>query len=284
MKSHRTVRKYVISSAVVASVVCTPIFTGSAFAKVDQDDVQQSAQQSGNGQIHQQQTINHSLVRKGERGQDVKALQAELKDRGYYTYHVDSIFGPITEEAVRDFQGDRGLAVDGIAGPNTKAALYGNRGVASTENVSTSANNTDVSAGDAQPTSNAAIAETAKDLVGTPYKWGGTNPDEGFDSSGLIKYTLEQNGVDLDGVRTEAQLWSSNTGTRVNAATPTDAKVGNVVYFSDTYGNKGGATHSGIYIGNGQMVHAPGSGDQVEKADLSISYWQNHYIGTKAYK
>ncbi|MCA0991992.1 MULTISPECIES: peptidoglycan-binding protein [Bacillales] len=59
----------------------------------------------------------------GDRGHQVQALQEELG--GYYNYTVDGIYGPITEQAVRAFQADNGLSVDGIAGKNTWSVLNG---------------------------------------------------------------------------------------------------------------------------------------------------------------
>ncbi|MDX6153941.1 peptidoglycan-binding protein [Marinococcus sp. PL1-022] len=63
------------------------------------------------------------LLNKGDRGDDVSEAQSVLEDEGYYDYAVDGIYGPITDSAVRSFQRDQGLVVDGIIGPNTRAAL-----------------------------------------------------------------------------------------------------------------------------------------------------------------
>ena len=62
------------------------------------------------------------LVRKGDQNHPVKTLQYLLRARGH-TVTVDGIFGPMTEAAVRSFQQQKGLAVDGIVGPNTWSAL-----------------------------------------------------------------------------------------------------------------------------------------------------------------
>ena len=71
-----------------------------------------------------------STVRRGSRGSDVKTLQQKLISMGYDlgAAGADGIFGPKTEAAVRQFQKDQGLAVDGIAGPNTWGAIEGGRG------------------------------------------------------------------------------------------------------------------------------------------------------------
>ena len=62
-------------------------------------------------------------LRQGDRGEEVAALQRQLQASGYFAANVTSYYGPITAEAVRSFQRAQGLAVDGIAGPQTMAVL-----------------------------------------------------------------------------------------------------------------------------------------------------------------
>ena len=64
-----------------------------------------------------------TLSRVGSQGNEVKAIQQELKDRGLYSGEVDGIFGSATESAVKRFQTQQGLTADGIAGPQTLAKL-----------------------------------------------------------------------------------------------------------------------------------------------------------------
>jgi len=72
------------------------------------------------------QAASNSLLRLGSRGSEVSALQRELKNRGYFTYpKITGYFGYITRDAVIRFQRDNGLLVDGIVGPQTRGALYG---------------------------------------------------------------------------------------------------------------------------------------------------------------
>ena len=59
----------------------------------------------------------------GSRGDEVRKVQQKLKNLGYYTGNVDGIFGTQTQSAVRRFQRDKGLSVDGIVGPKTLSAL-----------------------------------------------------------------------------------------------------------------------------------------------------------------
>lgn len=68
-------------------------------------------------------TVRSSLIRYGDRGEDVRAVQQALTFLGYSPGAIDGIFGPLTNEAVRRFQADQRIAVDGIVGPETIAAL-----------------------------------------------------------------------------------------------------------------------------------------------------------------
>lgn len=68
-------------------------------------------------------TVRSSLIRYGDKGDDVRAVQTALTFLGYSPGNVDGIFGQLTDEAVRRFQSDHGIAVDGIVGPDTIAAL-----------------------------------------------------------------------------------------------------------------------------------------------------------------
>ncbi|WP_226658245.1 C40 family peptidase [Pseudalkalibacillus hwajinpoensis] len=253
-KSRLNVRKTVVSSTLVAAMVFSPVLSDGAFAQVDSNEVKQSDSVSSS---------SNNVLNSGDRSEAVTALQTELESLGYYTYHVDGIFGQITEAAVKDFQEDEGLTVDGIAGPEVMSALSA---VDSGATEPTS---------DEEPTESASQSEVvsiAKSLIGTPYVWGGTTPD-GFDSSGFIQYVFNEVGVDLS--RTERDMWKYD-GTEV--ASPA---IGDVVFFEGTYDVEG-ASHSGIYIGDNKIIHAGSSG--VEVSDLSYDFWQDHYLGVKSFK
>src|SRR5690606_35878279 len=68
-------------------------------------------------------TVYRSMIRYGDKGDDVRAVQEALTFLGYSPGAIDGIFGPLTNEAVRRFQADQRIAVDGIVGPETIAAL-----------------------------------------------------------------------------------------------------------------------------------------------------------------
>ena len=115
----------------------------------------------------------------------------------------------------------------------------------------------------------AAIYEEAKKYVGTPYVWGGSSPETGFDCSGYVCWVYNQNGYDI-GRTTANGLWQKSQ--HISEA---EAKPGDLVFFKGTYDTPG-MSHVGIYLGNGKMVSA---GDPIKYADIHSSYWQQYLAG-----
>lgn len=116
------------------------------------------------------------------------------------------------------------------------------------------------------------FVEQALALLGTKYRYGGTSPDEGFDCSGLIWFAVnETHGLELP--RTTADL--ARQGRQVKRA---ELKRGDLVFFN-TMGRR--YSHVGIYLGNGDFVHAPSSGGVVRVENLSVRYWNSRYNGAR---
>ena len=115
----------------------------------------------------------------------------------------------------------------------------------------------------------AAIYKEAQKYVGTPYVWGGSTPETGFDCSGYVCWIYNQNGYDV-GRTTANGLW--NKSQHISEA---EAKPGDLVFFEGTYDTPG-KSHVGIYLGNGMMVSA---GDPIKYADIHSSYWQKYLSG-----
>jgi cell wall-associated NlpC family hydrolase len=177
---------------------------------------------------------------------DVQELQQVLDKKGYFDYYkTTDYYGDYTTEAVKQFQKDKGITVNGEAGLETYKAL----GVFSKK----------------------AIVDTAEKYEGTPYVWGGDSPD-GFDCSGYLKYIFDEGtGVQLK--RTIDEMYAE--GTKVDAPA-----VGDIVFF-DVEGN--GPSHAGVYIGDNKFKHASSS-DGVKTSELDSSYWKDKYVGAKRYR
>ncbi|MCT8137951.1 peptidoglycan-binding protein [Anaerobacillus sp. CMMVII] len=211
-------------------------------------------------------------LRNGDRGQAVKDLQSLLRNKGYYNKRVDGSFGPNTEAAVRNYQLQNNLAVDGIAGKRTILHLKTAPIAQSTARSAAPPTQAPKTTAEPAPTKKAPassnnVIDYAKNFIGTPYVWGGTTPS-GFDCSGFLMYVYKNQGVKIP--RTVADIWSY--GKSVDSL-----QVGDLVFF-ETY--KKGPSHAGIYLGNQQFIHA-GSSTGVTISDMNISYWKSRYLGAK---
>lgn len=115
----------------------------------------------------------------------------------------------------------------------------------------------------------ATIYEEAKKYIGTPYVWGGSTPETGFDCSGYVCWVYNQAGYDV-GRTTANGLWN-----KCQHISEAEAKPGDLVFFSGTYDTPG-MSHVGLYLGNGMMLSA---GDPIKYANIHSSYWQQYLAG-----
>lgn len=112
-----------------------------------------------------------------------------------------------------------------------------------------------------------AIVNTAMQYLGVPYVWGGTSPN-GFDCSGLVQYVCAKNGISVNRVAADQR----NNGTYVSRE---NLQPGDLVFF----GKSGNIHHVGIYVGNGNMIHAPQTGDVVKISSINTEYRISQYAG-----
>lgn len=116
----------------------------------------------------------------------------------------------------------------------------------------------------------AAIITEAEKYLGFPYVWGGSNPTTSFDCSGFASWVINHSGWDV-GRRGAQGLY--------NLCTPvsgTNAKPGDLIFFTGTYDAGVPVTHVGIYVGNNMMIHC---GNPISYASINTSYWQSHLYG-----
>lgn len=201
-------------------------------------------------------TITNAIVafasfERGDDGQDVMAIQKRLVELNYTITSIDGSFGPETENAVRRFQADRGLEVDGIVGANTYRALM----------------NRDIPPNRGRSSVIRRILSTAYSVIGTPYVFGGTTP-YGFDCSGFTQYAFASAGISIPRTA-DSQLYYGRS------VSVSDLRVGDLVFFS-TY--EPGASHCGIYVGDGNFIHA-GTSTGVTVASAFTGYWGARYYG-----
>lgn len=109
----------------------------------------------------------------------------------------------------------------------------------------------------------------AEKYLGYPYVWGGSSPSTSFDCSGFVSYVINHCGNGWNVGRMTANGLMDHCA----IIRPGEAKPGDLIFFQGTY-NTSGASHVGIYVGNGMMIHC---GNPISYASINTSYWQQHF-------
>ena len=198
-------------------------------------------------------TFAAQAYRVGDQGSEIAEIQGKLVALGYDVM-ADGDFGLATVEAIKAFQKSQGIHADGLIGPATYAALLGR----DMPDISRGANYIA-----------RRIISSAMDYMGVPYVFGGTSP-YGFDCSGYVQYVFANAGISLP--RTADVQYEEGTPISTSELVP-----GDLVFFTTyTYG----ASHVGIYVGDGNFIHASSSRG-VTVSSLSEAYYSSRYIGAR---
>lgn len=116
-------------------------------------------------------------------------------------------------------------------------------------------------------------ADTARSMVGKPYRYGGYTPQRGFDCSGLVYFSYRHAGLSVP----------RNTHGQKRAAHPVpyrEMRKGDLIFFSQS-GRR--YSHVGIYLGHHRFVHAPSTGERVRVDSLDSPYWRRHFVDARRF-
>ncbi|MBP3360309.1 MAG: C40 family peptidase [Clostridia bacterium] len=119
-------------------------------------------------------------------------------------------------------------------------------------------------------TNSGGLVNTAKQYLGTPYVWGGSST-KGFDCSGFTQYVFKQNGITIN--RTARDQYKNGV-----AVDKSQLQPGDLVFFKGSSGSSSAPGHVGLYIGNGQFIHSPKTGDVVKVSGLD---GRKDYVGAR---
>lgn len=197
----------------------------------------------------------------GVHDENIALVQESLQYFDLYKGEVDGIYGPLTKDALEKMEEEYDISL-----------IYEEIHEELVEETPLPAKEMPVQTKEIQSVSKehdvtSTIISEARELIGTPYVWGGDSPG-GFDCSGFTQFVYDTQDITIP--RTVADTW--------NFATPVDTpSVGDLVFF-ETY--QPGPSHMGIYLGDNKFIHA-GTSNGVTISQLDTSYWQEKYIGAK---
>jgi len=242
--------------------------------KLEKSDISKSSSVSSN---NMSEGLSNKVFKLGDSDLEVSTIQRRLKELGFYTYHsITQYYGPITGEAVRDFQRANGLRVDGITGSATKSKLFSADAISKNDKAASITSNGETSRGisTSPPIDANDIINFAKRYLGVPYVYGGNGPSA-FDCSGLTTFVFKNFGIFLP--RRAVEQANASIGTKI--ATIDALKPADLVFFSNLRGDERPVQHVGIYIGGGNFIHATSAKNsrKVVISTLSSGYYREGF-------
>ena len=171
---------------------------------------------------------------------------------------------------------DKGIAVTVHSSSNgwSKVSVNGMTGYVSSSYLSSTKPSTSSSTDSSTSSKVDKVLNFASQQLGKPYVWGAQGPNS-FDCSGLTYYVYK-NAAGITLPRTSVE--QSKYGTTVSKS---NLKAGDLIFFDTSGPNDGGVSHVGIYVGNGQMIHASSSQKKIVKVSVETSYWNNAFVRAK---
>lgn len=252
-------------------------------------------------------------IRQGDEGSDVRGMQVRLHELDYYEDMINGYFGVATKRAVTQFQKRNKLPETGEVDHDMRELLYSSKArylvdptptptikptpkpkptatpktigeddipiVVPTPKPKATPKGTMFGEEHGSYTSGASgLIAAAKAQLGRPYVWGGTTPDDGFDCSGLVYYSLKQAGVSVG--RKNAISYSTYSQWEA-VGSLAECRAGDLLFYkSDDNPN---VNHTGIYLGNGSFVHASSSQEKVVISQCSGYYQRNFIVARRVF-
>ncbi len=117
------------------------------------------------------------------------------------------------------------------------------------------------------------VVNYAKQLIGTPYRYGGKTPQSGFDCSGFVAHVYQKAGITLSGNATDM-------ATQGKTISQSALRPGDLVFFNTS---QRPISHVGIYVGDGQFIHAPSTGSAIRISNMRNTYFARHFVMARTY-
>ena len=210
--------------------------------------------------IYSEQAQKYTLL-EGTSGTDVDNFQRQLKALGYLS-KTTGYYGTETIEAVKAFQKENRLHVDGKAGQKTFDMINSDEAKQSPSLAQEARRKANIDV----------MIATAKKQLGDKYILGNEGPNS-FDCSGLIYYSLKEAGSNRR--RLNAAGYSQVSDWK-KITSYSDLKKGDLIFFYNNGKTKVG--HVAIYIGGGEMVDASSANGKVVRRSATTSYWKSHFV------